>query len=205
MLLDTGSTPVRSTYLVVRQNINLILMEEIVMEDYTFKDGYSPDNCWFRGRYITRAMIDTVRDALSRGKELTDIDIIIILGHMNNLEDLTVKSVGDQLDYLVQTKFYNIVENRGVAPSREDEEFLMHIFGWEQFCIMQSEIARGRRPDYRWSVGKEGRSYCVLSQETDLRARGISKENMFEAAMRAMEGKQVTEAQINFVPAKRRD
>lgn len=112
-----------------------------------FVDGYKPEKCWFRNGYITSDLIGLVREAIIGSDEMSEEDIILICDYMcfhMRPGTITVEEVVAKLDYKLETTINQWQNNRGVAMSHEDEEFVMRMLGWRDFCLMQGIISQGK-------------------------------------------------------------
>lgn len=164
------------------------------MKDYVYKEGYKPDKCWYRGRYVTSGLIDLVRNCIIGGDEMSDECIILIALYLRIDEEMKPEQILAKINYNADAILNRIQNNRGIKPSNEDEEFLMRILGWREFCILQSEIAQGGSVRLGISVDKKNNKngYYLIADsmegddEEDF--ENNKESNPFVSAMSAMSG-----------------
>lgn len=112
--------------------------------DNQFVDGYTPDRCWFRNGYITKDMIGRLRDSIIGSDELSEEDCVLIIDYVRlKEEDTSIQSITSKLDYRLETIINKWQNNRGVQLDHADEEFVMRMLGWRDYCLLCGIISQG--------------------------------------------------------------
>lgn len=114
-----------------------------------FVDGYRPERCWYRSGYVTSEMIDCVRESISGADDMSDEDIIFIITQVGLYEGTIPADsdeVSEKIAEYVMPLFGKFIEHRGERHSFEDEHMLMLMLGWNDWCLMQGNIAIGGVP-----------------------------------------------------------
>lgn len=134
-------------------------------EKVNFVDGYTPDKCWFRNGYVTSKMIGTFRDHFMGVDELGDEVIAIICDHINyHNEDMPAERVIAKLDMQLETTINMYQNNRGVPMSHDDENFVMYLLGWRDYCLMQGIISEGKNVQLMKKDGSGGRRGYYIAE-----------------------------------------
>lgn len=116
------------------------------MSNYNYPDGYSPDRCWFRNGYITGRLIGAVKDAVIGSDEWSEEDAILIVHYLGLKEgDSNIINIVSKIDDKLESVLNKMQDSSGTQWIREDEEFLMRMVGWEEYCILCAEISKGNR------------------------------------------------------------
>lgn len=132
--------------------------------DSLYADGFSPDNCWFRNGYIRTSMINDLRAALLNGDELSDVDCILTLSYLSiGQSECTPAILASYIDRQLQKVIDRWQSNRGVPYAYEEEEFLMRMLGWHDYCLLLSIISKGEMAALTVRISENGskRGYYI--------------------------------------------
>ena len=130
-----------------------------------FVDGYKPERCWFGNGYITKEHMGLIRDTFIGSDELSDEDVVLICEYIGFYEgiDLTPELLISKLDHKLETTINNFQNNRGVAMEHEDRDFMMHMLGWRDYCLMMGITSKGGNVQLMFKDGTSGhrRGYYI--------------------------------------------
>lgn len=108
-----------------------------------FVEGYSPDKCWFRDRYVTRDMINTFRDSFYIPKGMGDEVVAILLDRIGANDGWNSDTMIAIMDRVLECSINMYQNNRGIELDHEEENFMMIMLGWREYCLMQGIISTG--------------------------------------------------------------
>ena len=135
--------------------------------DSKFVEGYTPDRCWFRNLYVTSSMMGKVREAFVGSDEMSDEDVAVIIDRERfSDESITQELIIAKVDYDLEATINKFQNNRGTPLSHDDEEFIMHMVGWRDYCLMMGIISQGNSVMLIKKDASDGRrSYCITQSQ----------------------------------------
>lgn len=132
--------------------------------EYNYSDGYSPERCKFRNGYITGRLINAVKDSVIGSDEWSDEDAILVICYLDLKEhDSNIIDIVSKIDNKLESVLNDMQDRHSEEWVHEDEEFLMRMVGWEEYCILRSELSNGNNVSLgiKKVVGRPAHGYYI--------------------------------------------